>query len=71
MPVYIEGNPKSKAEVKRQIAAGKAVYVFNPGLGGSPPIDGPVYELCGPHFPAPHKWYGNGEMKNGRLISIK
>jgi len=70
MPFYVEGNPKSKAAIKRLIADGTPVRVFNPGLGGNPPYDGPIYDLCGPHYPAPHKWYGNGEMKDGLLIKI-
>lgn len=68
---YVEGNPKSKAEIKRWLADGKAIRVFNPGLGDVPPKNGRVTGLCGPHFPAAHKWYGNGEMKDGYLISIE
>jgi hypothetical protein len=71
MLFYVEGNPKSKAEIKRQLAAGKKLRLFNPGLGGPPPLNDYVGEICGPHYPAPHKWYGSGVMKDGRLISIK
>lgn len=71
MPMYVEGNPKSKKAVKDMIAAGKKVYLYNPGLGGEPPRDGYVGEICGPHSPKPHSWYGTGVMKDGCLISIK
>lgn len=49
MTMYVEGNPKSKKAIKDMIAAGKKVYLFNPGLGGEPPRDGFVGDLCGPH----------------------
>ena len=26
--------------------------------------------LEGPHYPKPHKWYGQGKMINGLLVSI-
>lgn len=72
MPFYVTGNPKSKAEIKRRIAAGNPPGLYNPGLrGGVSPLNGFVDEICGPHYPAPHKWYGSGVMKDGRLISIK
>lgn len=71
--MYTSINFKSKAEVKRALAAGQVVTVFqrNGDLHGtSAPTDGRV-ALKGPHFPQPHRWYAEGTMQNGRLVSVK
>lgn len=47
------------------------IRCFQPGLG--PDLSnytGTVY-LEGPHYPAPHTWYAQGEMKDGVLIKVK
>lgn len=67
---YIAGNPKSKAELKRWLAAGKSPRVYDVGIQPDPPRDG-IVDLEGPHYPAPHTWYGTGTMKNGLLVEVK
>lgn len=67
---YTAYNYKSKADVKRALAAGKPVRVFQPGPFGPGVSDGDC-SLEGPHFPEPHRWYGSGEVKDGMLLSIK
>lgn len=66
---YVEGNPKSKAQIKRDLAAGKKLYVYQPGLGTVP--ENGIIDLCGPHFPSAHKFYCTGIMKDGVLVAIK
>jgi len=66
---YVEGNPKSKMEIKKGLASGAEFYVFQPGLG-TVPRDG-IIDLCGPHYPSAHKFYCTGIMKNGVLVAIK
>lgn len=66
---YVSGNPKSKAELKRWLAAGKSPGVYQPGLG-TVPKNGTI-ALEGPHYPKPHAWYASGTMKDGKLISVK
>ncbi len=68
--MYISGNPKSKKAVKDGIKAGEKFTVFNPGLGGAPPIDGEVV-IEGPHYPKPHSFYGKVTLKGGYIASIK
>lgn len=68
--MYTERNFKSKKEVKAAIAAGEQIRVYNPGLGGPIQPNANV-TLCGPHYPAPHKWYGQGKLENGILVSIR
>lgn len=45
------------------------VEVYQPGLG-TVPLNGFV-SLEGPHYPAPHTWYAEGTMQNGRLVKVK
>jgi hypothetical protein len=66
---YVVPNFKSKKALKAHIAEGKAVEVFEPGLGVVP-VDGTVY-LEGPHYPAPHTWYAQGTMVAGKLVKVK
>jgi hypothetical protein len=60
---------KSKAAIRRALAEGAKVEVYQPGGLASVPTDGKV-TLEGPHYPKPHTWYGTGTMKDGYLIAI-
>lgn len=66
---YVRPNFQTKKALKEALARGEDVQVFQPGLG-EVPVDGKI-ALEGPHFPQPHKWYGNGTMKGGKLVSVK
>lgn len=49
----------------------KPVRCYNPGLG--PDLSnytGKVY-LEGPHYPKPHTWYAEAELKDGIVIKVK
>lgn len=69
---YTDRNFKSKKELREALAAGEQITVYQPGLtldtGG--PIDGTVF-LEGPHYPAPHTWYAEGTLQDGKLVKIK
>ena len=69
---YVTGNPKSKAELRRRIAVGEAFMVFQPG-GFSLDIDpGRQVAIEGPHFPAPHRWWGIATLNaSGTIASVK
>lgn len=66
---YVSPNFRTKKALKEAIAQGKPVDVFQPGLG-TVPENGSV-ALEGPHYPEPHRWYAEGRMENGRLVSVK
>jgi hypothetical protein len=70
--VYINTNPKSKAQIKRDIKAGKVMRVFQPNnmFGTTPPENG-VVTVEGPHYPKPHRWYGQATLKDGVVVAIK
>lgn len=48
-----------------------AVRCYNPGLGPDLSNFTGTVSLEGPHYPEAHKWYAEGEMKDGILIKVK
>jgi len=70
--MYIDTNPKSKAQIKRDIAAGVVMTAFQPNnmFGVVAPQNGTV-TVEGPHFPKAHTWYGQATIKDGKVVAIK
>lgn len=69
--MYTSQNFKTKKALREAIASGKRITVYQPGpFGGNEPKDGTVF-LEGPHYPEPHKWYAQGTLKDGVLVSVK
>jgi hypothetical protein len=85
--MYTVRNFKTKKELKEAVqkynsymkggqfdgAAGAAVRYFQPGpfgLGDNLPMNGKI-TLEGPHYPEPHKWYAQAEVKNGVIVKVK
>lgn len=66
--MYVTPNYKSKAALRKGIAAGDAVTVFAPGLG-TPQTDG-VETVEGPHYPEPHRWYARVKVEDGRVVKV-
>ena len=62
---------KSKAELKRDLAAGTVVRCYQPGLGPDLSSYTGTIRLEGPHYPKPHRWYGQAQMVDGKLVSIQ
>lgn len=67
--MYVSPNYKSKKALRDALANGETVTVFAPGLG-TPKTDG-IETIEGPHYPAPHTWYAQVIMKDGRVIKVK
>ncbi len=70
--MYVSPNYKSKAALKRGLVAGEYVTIFQVGpFGGNEPNDarGPAVE--GPHYPAPHSWYGQVTVVDGQVTEVK
>ena len=70
--MYTLPNFPTKKALREALASGHDVEVFQPNnmFGVEPPTDGTV-TLEGPHYPQPHKWYAQGTMKGGKLVSVK
>jgi len=67
--MYTERNFKSKKELKDAVAKGEKITIYAPGFG-TPKHDG-AETVCGPHYPAPHKWYAQVTMKDGVVVKVK
>lgn len=65
---YVDPNFKSKKELKAAVAEGKEVFVFSPGPFGCKQ-DGREF-IEGPHYPKPHTWYAQVEVKAGQVIKV-
>lgn len=46
-----------------------AVKLFAPGIG-APKENGREY-VEGPHYPEPHRWYAQVEVKDGIVVKVK
>ena len=70
--MYTVENYRSKKAVKEAIKAGVKVHVYQPGPFGNgiETRDQTVF-LEGPHYPEPHRWYGEGKLVDGVLVSVK
>lgn len=71
---YTVINFKTKADLKRALAAGRTIRVYQPNDMGHGPdystFSGTAY-LEGPHYPEPHKWYAQATMENGKVVKVK
>lgn len=77
---YTVINFKTKKALKEKLAewssrseAEKAfgIHCYNPGLGPDLSNYTGRVSLEGPHYPAAHTWYAEGEMINGILVKVK
>jgi len=68
--MYCSGNPKTKTELKRRVAAGEQITVYSnaPGIA-NPPLNGKVF-VEGPHAPAFHTWYGTVLVESGVIVKV-
>lgn len=67
--MYADRNFKSKKQFKEAVAGGMQVKLYAPGLG-SPKENGKEF-VEGPHYPEPHRWYAEVEMKDGIVTKVK
>jgi len=67
--MYCEKNFKTKKALKLAVESGEKIGVFAPMLG-TPKREGTEY-LEGPHYPAPHTWYAQVEMRDGFIVKVK
>jgi len=67
--MYVSPNFKTKRALWDAIAEGKSVTVFSPGPFPCPENGRVAVE--GPHYPEPHKWYAQVEVKEGKVIKVK
>lgn len=69
MTMYILGNPKTKKELKEWVQRGMHVKIISAGLGE--PVQNGIEYISGPYYPAPHSFYAQVEVKDGRVVKVK
>jgi hypothetical protein len=65
---YVAGNPKTKKMLKEWLSSGRAISIFQPGLG-TIPHNGTI-SVEGPHYPEPHRWYASVTIKDGKVVKV-
>jgi hypothetical protein len=66
---YVSPNFKTKKALKEAVAAGQEVIVYSPGPFGCQQ-NGTEY-IEGPHYPEPHRWYAQVQVRDGKVTSVK
>ncbi len=66
---YVRPNYKTKKALKEAVAGGEQVEVYNPGLGAAT-LNGTEW-VEGPHYPAPHSWYAEVQVRDGIVVKVK
>lgn len=60
-----------EAVEKFNTGTGPAVEYFQPGpFGGHETQNGTIF-VEGPHYPKPHTWYAQCQVKDGHIIKVK
>jgi hypothetical protein len=67
--MYTSQNFPAKKALKAAVAAGQRITLWAPGLG-TPVQNGKEY-IEGPHYPRPHTWYAEVQVKDGVVVSVK
>lgn len=67
--MYTVQNFRTKRELREAVIDGRKIRLYTPGLG-QPKEDG-VEFVEGSHYPEPHRWYAQVEMKDGVVIKVK
>lgn len=67
--VYATRNFKTKKALREAVEKNDPpVTIYAPGIG-SPKQNG-IEFLEGPHYPEPHRWYAQVEMKDGIVVRV-
>lgn len=69
MTMYASKNFPSKKALKEAVTKGESVTIFSAGIGDAPTNGKTV--LSGPHYPKPHKWYAEVDVKDGKVVKVK
>jgi hypothetical protein len=70
MSAYLYPNLKSKKAYKEAIASGETITARENYPWGSETVDNGRVCFEGPHYPKPHRFYGNAIVENGRVVEI-
>jgi len=66
---YAMTNFKTKKALKEAVKNGERVAIFSPGP--FPVKQNGIEVLEGPHYPQPHTWYAEVEVKDGIVVKVR
>lgn len=66
--MYVSPNFKTKKALKEAVAKGERVEVFSPGP--FPAKQDGRETIEGPHYPEPHRWYAQVEVRDGIVVRV-
>ena len=67
--MYVEPNFRTAKALREAVAKGERVSVFSPGPF---PAKQEGWEFVeGPHYPEPHRWYAQVEVREGLVVGVK
>ena len=68
---YTRFNYATKKLLIAAVNAKEVVRCYQPGLG--PDLSNYTGKVCleGPHFPEPHRWYAEAELKDGVVVKVR
>jgi hypothetical protein len=69
--MYVSPNFKTKKALKKAVANGDTVRIWEPIRLVAPAPENGTVTVEGPHFPKPHRWYGQVTVKDGKVVSVK
>lgn len=70
--MYVTPNYPSKAALRRAVEAGETVTIWQPGpFGGNEPTNATKVAVEGPHYPEPHRWYGQVDVVDGKVVKVR
>tara|TARA_Y100000034_G_C6571028_1_gene247484 strand:- start:169 stop:378 length:210 start_codon:yes stop_codon:yes gene_type:complete len=69
--MYTVKNYQTKKALKADVLAGEYVKTWQPGLFQSLAAMNGSATLEGPHFPEPHRWYAQVELRDGIVVKVK
>lgn len=67
--MYVSPNYRTKKALKEALTKGASVYVYSPGPFPCPTSGWITIE--GPHYPEPHKWYGQVLVEDSKVVKVK
>ena len=68
---YTIFNYATKKLLKAAVNAKEVVRCYQPGLGPDLSDYTGKVSLEGPHYPKPHSWYAEAELKNGVVVKVR
>jgi hypothetical protein len=70
--MYAVGNPRTKKMLREWVANGRTVEAYLPNsefTGFKVQTEGTAL-IEGPHYPEPHRWYAQVELRDGLIVKV-